>query len=182
METKKDIRKKVFAARASFSEIELEERSQRIYEKVTALPIFNQSDYIYAYIDCKKEVSTRQIIETAWKLGKKIAVPKVDGKKLIFYDLRSYDQLEEGGYHIPEPARGDIVDWENALMIMPGVAFDKQKHRVGYGGGFYDRFLEIHTQLVTIAVAFDFQIFDRVPFEKTDILPGSIVTETTTLI
>ena len=65
-------------------------------------------------------------------------------------------------------------------MIMPGVAFDRDNHRVGYGGGFYDRFLEKHPDILRVAVAFDFQIMDMVPTEPTDICPQIIVTESDT--
>ena len=75
-----------------------------------------------------------------------------------------------------EPARGEIVDWENPLMIMPGVAFTAQRHRVGYGGGFYDRFLEVH-KIPKVALAFEFQMMEEVPVEPTDILPDAVVTE-----
>ena len=83
-------------------------------------------------------------IEKAWADGKEIAVPKVQGLDMIFYKLTDFAQLEPGYYGIPEPVSGEIVQWEDALMIMPGVAFDRQNHRVGYGGGFYDRYLEKH--------------------------------------
>ena len=66
---------------------------------------------------------------------------------------------------------------QEALMIMPGVAFDRQNHRVGYGGGFYDRFLEKHPYITRVAVAFEFQMMSEVPVEPTDISPEIIVTE-----
>ena len=66
------------------------------------------------------------------------------------------------------------------MMVMPGVAFDPQNHRVGYGGGFYDRFLEKHPQIKRVAIAFDFQILLSVPTEPTDISPEVIVTENKT--
>lgn len=178
MEEKKLIRKTVFERRAMWSDEQVVKASEIIAQKVIETEMFQQARQIYAYVDYNREVSTRPIIEAAWKAGKEIAVPKVDGKALIFYDLKSYDQLEKGYYGILEPARGDIVEWENPLMIMPGVAFDCKRHRVGYGGGFYDRFLEKH-KIPTIAVAFDFQIMDQVPVEPTDILPDMIITETT---
>ena len=117
------------------------------------------------------------LIEEAWKAGKEVAVPKVDGKDMIFYKLTDFSQLEPGYFGIPEPARGEIVEWEDALMIMPGVAFDKNNHRVGYGGGFYDRYLEKHPDLKRIAAAFEFQILSEVPTEPTDISPEIVVTE-----
>lgn len=176
METKREIRKRVFALRKQYTDEQIMQMSHIVAEKVAAQKAFADAEQIYAYVDYNHEVSTRPIIEAAWKAGKQVAVPKVVGKDMVFYQLESYDQLEEGYFGIPEPARGTIVDWENPLMIMPGVAFDKQKHRVGYGGGFYDRFLETH-HIPTIAVAFSFQIMEEVPVEPTDILPGAIVTE-----
>ena len=96
---------------------------------------------------------------------------------MIFYKLTDFSQLEPGYFGIPEPASGEIADWPKALMIMPGVAFDRANHRVGYGGGFYDRYLEKHPQLERVAIAFSFQMLPEVPTEPTDICPQIIVTE-----
>ena len=122
-------------------------------------------------------IRDRYIIEAAWNDGKEVAVPKVVGQDMVFYKLTDFAQLEKGYFGIPEPARGEIVQWEEALMIMPGVAFDRQNHRVGYGGGFYDRFLEKHPYITRVAVAFEFQMMSEVPVEPTDISPEIIVTE-----
>lgn len=96
---------------------------------------------------------------------------------MVFYKLTDFSQLEPGYFGIPEPASGEIVDWPQALMIMPGVAFDRNNHRVGYGGGFYDRYLEKHPQMERVAIAFSFQMLPEVPTEPTDICPQIIVTE-----
>ena len=117
------------------------------------------------------------IIEAAWRDSKEVAVPKVVGQDMVFYKLTDFAQLEKGYFGIPEPARGEIVQWEDAMMVMPGVAFDKENHRIGYGGGFYDRFLEKHPQIRRVAVAFEFQMLPEVPTEPTDISPEIIVTE-----
>lgn len=178
MKEKKAIRKQIFAKRKEVSDEQIRDWSQSIADKVMGLEEFKNAAYIYAYVDYNREVSTRPIIEAAWKAGKKVAVPKVDGKDMIFYDFTTYDQLEPGYFDIPEPARGEIVNWEEAIMLMPGVAFDAARHRVGYGGGFYDRFLEANPKHPTIALAFDFQIVDAAPYEEIDILPGKVVTET----
>ncbi len=176
MEAKKVIRKQVFARRAEHTDEQIVKMSSIVAEKVINLPVFQEAKEIYAYVDYNHEVSTRPIIEAAWKAGKKVAVPKVVGKDMVFYQLESFDQLEPGYFNIPEPARGEIVDWEYPLMIMPGVAFDNQRHRVGYGGGFYDRFLEVHN-IPKVAIAFEFQMMEEVPVEPTDILPDAVVTE-----
>ena len=107
-----------------------------------------------------------------------MSVPKVVGKDMIFYRLTDFSQLESGYFGIPEPREdGEVTRWEDALMIMPGVAFDKNCNRVGYGGGFYDRFLEKHPKICRVAVSFSFQILEEVPTEPTDICPEIIVTE-----
>lgn len=177
METKQQIRKEIFAARKKCSDAQVEEWSQIITERVSLLPAFKNAKRILAYADYNHEVMTRYIIEAAWKAGKEVAVPKVNGKDMIFYKLEDFSQLEAGYFGIPEPARGEIVQWTQALMIMPGVAFDRENHRVGYGGGFYDRFLEKHTEVQRVAIAFDFQMRAEVPTEPTDICPQIIVTE-----
>lgn len=177
MEEKKRIRKQIFAARKERTQEQVEALSHIITDKVTALPEFAQAQRILAYADYNHEVVTRYLIEKAWKAGKEVAVPKVSGQDMIFYKLETFAQLSPGYYGIPEPAQGEVVQWEEALMIMPGVAFDAQNHRVGYGGGFYDRFLEKHPRTKTVALAFEFQIMEDVPWEETDIRPDCIVTE-----
>ena len=179
MEEKKVIRKQIFAARKACTDNQVEEWSKIIADKVAELPAFKNSERILAYVDYNHEVMTRFIIEEAWKAGKEVAVPKVVGKDMIFYKFLDFSQLEEGYFGIPEPARGETVDWADpkTAIIMPGVAFDRQNHRVGYGGGFYDRFLEKHTEIQRVAVAFDFQMVEEVPTEPTDICPHIIVTE-----
>lgn len=177
MEEKKAIRKQIFAARKAHTDEEIDKWSRIIADTVTNLPEYRDSDRLLAYADYNHEVMTGYIIETAWKDGKEVAVPKVVGQDMVFYKLTDFAQLEKGYFGIPEPARGEIVQWENAVMIMPGVAFDRENHRVGYGGGFYDRFLEKHPQIKRVAVAFDFQMMPEVPTEPTDISPEVIVTE-----
>lgn len=177
METKKDIRKRIFAARKACSDIEAATWSCMITERVLGLPAFKKAEKILVYADYNHEVMTGYLIEEAWKQGKEVAVPKVVGKDMVFYKLTDFSQLEPGYFGIPEPASGEIVDWEDALMIMPGVAFDKENHRCGYGGGFYDRYLEKHPLVERVAVAFSFQMVPEVPTEPTDICPQILVTE-----
>ena len=177
MEEKKAIRKQIFAARKAHTDEQIDEWSRKITDTFTELQEYKDCSRILAYADYNHEVMTRYMIEAAWKDGKEVAVPKVVGQDMIFYKLTDFGQLEKGYFGIPEPARGEIVQWEDALMIMPGVAFDRENHRVGYGGGFYDRFLEKHTKVRRVAVAFEFQMLPEVPTEPTDISPEVIVTE-----
>ena len=124
MESKKDIRKKIFAERKLRTDEQIEAMSLTITDKVTALPAFKNADRILVYADYNHEVVTEYLIKEAWKTGKEVAVPKVVGKDMVFYKLTDFARLEPGYFGIPEPVSGEIVNWSKALMIMPGVAFD----------------------------------------------------------
>lgn len=177
--TKKDIRSDVKAKRKEASSDEIHKKSQKIFESFVSLKEYQDAAAVLAYVDCKNEVETSQVIRQCWKEGKIVAVPKVFGKIMKFYEIHSFEDLEEGYYGIREPKHEGLkeIDRPDAVMILPGVAFDKKKHRVGYGGGFYDRYLEEHPDLTKIAFAFEFQIYDCVPHEVFDIQPEKIVTE-----
>ena len=177
MDTKKEIRKKVFAARKQHTDAWVEEMSKVITQRVVALPAFKHADRILAYADYNHEVITEYLIEEAWKAGKEVAVPKVVGKDMVFYKLTDFSQLEPGYFQIPEPASGEIVEWPIALMIMPGVAFDRENDRVGYGGGFYDRYLEKHPDHHTVGYAYAFQIYEHLPTEVFDRRVDRVLTE-----
>ncbi len=178
METKQQIRKEVSKRRKSASSQQIIENSEKICNTLCHLESFQKAEWVYIYIDYKNEVMTGAIVKRALAFGKHVAAPKVVGKDMIFYEIQSLNDLESGYFGIQEPREDlPVADCETAFLVMPGVAFDRQKHRIGYGGGFYDRFLEKHTKLYKTALAFEFQIFEKVPVEPTDILPDIVITE-----
>lgn len=178
METKSDIRKKVFRLRKETPREQILRDSHTICGRLTGLPEFSQASWIYLYIDCRNEVMTGEIFREAMNMGKQVAAPKVEGKEMVFYRISGEEDLEPGYFGIREPRQGlPAADGSNGFMVMPGVAFDRKKGRVGYGGGFYDRYLAAHPNLFTAAVAFEFQLFDQVPREETDIIPRCLITE-----
>ncbi len=177
MTDKKSIRKEIFKRRKEADPVQLTEKSRIICDKVIGLDAFQNSDTVFVYVDFKREVETKKIIETAWSMGKKVAAPRVEGRDMCFYLIQRMDQLEPGYFEIPEPTTGVPAEDEEAILIVPGVAFDRNRHRAGYGQGFYDRYLEKHPHHKTVAVAFDFQIVDEVPSEPTDICPQMVITE-----
>ena len=178
---KKDIRKQIFTQRAKVSEAFVQQQSTLIAEKIFALPQFLGASCIYVYMDYNKEASTRAIIEEAWRLGKKVAAPKVFGEDMRYFYIYSYEDVAPGYFNIPEPDETrnlkEAAD-ETALLLVPGVAFDKDRHRCGYGKGFYDRYLSRHTQHATVAMALDFQIVETVPSDVYDICPQMLITPT----
>ncbi len=181
---KKEIRAKVKQFRKEAAPEEIQQNSERICDTFLGLQEYNDAQVVFAYIDCKNEVQTKKVIEQCWKDGKKVAVPKVLGDYMKFYEINSYDDLEDGYFGIREPRYEQLQETvcEDGLIILPGVAFDDAKHRVGYGGGFYDRYLELHPHMKKIAFAFEFQMFSQVPFEPFDILPERIITENRIII
>ena len=106
METKKHIRQEIFARRKAAPEEQIRRDSRKIFELVRALPEYRQARCVYAYVDCRHEVMTREFIEAVWRDGKQAAVPKVEGKDMVFYFIESFEELEKGCYGIQEPATG----------------------------------------------------------------------------
>ena len=177
LETKKEIRHKIIRLRKEMDPLAWQEATKEITEKIIRHPRFLEETDIYCYVNYNGEVGTELLMEEAWKLGKHVWLPKVEGSEMEFYLVESRQELEPGAYGILEPARGQKADGKEGLMIMPGVAFDKDGHRIGYGGGFYDKYLEKHPELYAIAVAFELQKYPEIPWEEYDIRPQKIVTE-----
>ena len=183
MASKKEIRKYVFAKRKEMTQEEADRLSLSIYEKMIGLPEFREASCIYAYVDYNKEASTREIIKKAWAEGKRVAVPKVTGPhEMKYYYLEDFSQLKPGYFQIPEPEDCPEAAEEDAFLIVPGVAFDENRHRAGYGQGFYDRYLAGHRKHKTAAIAFEFQIVEEVPAEETDVFPDKVITESRIIV
>ena len=180
MDSKKDIRKHVLEKRNCISDKEWEDKSRLICKKVVTHPFFLHADAIYCYVDYRHEVGTRGIIEQAWKLGKKVAVPKVNGDEMEFYYIHSFDDLKDGYKGILEPEDIFLARDENAFVIMPGAAFDKSGNRIGYGRGYYDKYLYTHPDHKIIALAFELQMVNAIPVDIHDVCPDIIITEENT--
>ncbi len=178
MMTKKEIRKTVNARRRALPPEQEQTASEQIRDLLVSLPEYREASTVYCYVDYNHEVHTWPIMKRAMEDGKRVAVPRVNGKEMDFYYITSESDLEPGAFGILEPREGLSPAKEpEAFMVMPGVAFDRAHHRVGYGGGYYDRYLEKWTGLKPAAVAYECQIFDEVPFESFDIRPRILVTE-----
>ena len=159
---KKTARELVRNRKKQMTAEEIEAKSKCIVEKVVACPQYKQADTLYCYVSYNQEVMTKPLIFRALKEGKKVAVPKVTDRKIEFIYLTSLEELSKGFQGIEESIGTEIARADKVLMVMPGLAFDKLGNRVGYGGGFYDRYLEEHkeTAFFKLAVAFDFQIME----------------------
>ena len=177
MESKKDIRKCVLEKRSQMTQEEWDEKSHRIYEKVVTHPFFFDAKTVCCYVDFRREVGTKSIIEEAWRRGKQVAVPKIEDGQMNFYYIQSWQEVSEGYYGILEPNTMKHLHDETPLVIMPGAVFDRNRNRIGYGKGFYDRFLKAYPKSLTIALAFELQLVGEVPHEEHDIRPEVLITE-----
>lgn len=187
IEQKKKVRKIIIDKRSFLSEEEVKLNSQNIIEKILSLKEFKKSFSIMCYIDFKKEVETREFIRICLDKKKRVSVPVIVSadnglKMMIASEITSIeDDLEQNKFGIFEPKKEIIKEVkpdEIDLIIVPGLAFDVFKNRLGYGGGFYDRFLE-NTGLdcLKVGIAYDFQIIDKVPVEEYDKKMNNIITE-----
>ncbi len=175
--TKQEARTIVKQKKREMKSEEILKNSKIIFEKIVDLPEFQQNDKILTYVSYNQEVETHTFITQCIAQGKEVYVPKVHGKVMKFHRIHDLSELKPGTMGILEPVN-EPEEVSEGLMIMPGLAFDISRNRVGYGGGFYDKYLENHSKMQTIAVCFDVQIFDEILVEAYDLKPEMIVTET----
>lgn len=175
---KKTVRKIVREQKKQLSSEEINKRTQNILKNLYEMDVYKNSERIYVYVNYNQEVNTSLLIEEGLKAGKEIMVPRVDNERMDFYRIHSMKDLESGAYGILEPVYGCHPDDRyEGLMILPGLAFDRKYHRIGYGGGFYDRYLMEHPDFTRIALCYDFQIFDEIESEDYDIPVELVISE-----
>ena len=182
-ELKTQIREQAHAARKD--QLNKDEVSQTIVERVMQLPAYQQAKTVMFYVDVRTEVRTRQALPAALASGKRIVIPYcVDGELELFH-LESMDELELGMYRILEPkaelrtvlAKKTPVE-ELDLILVPGVAFDRRGGRTGHGKGYYDKLLEhALSRTPLVALAFECQLFPEIPMQDHDIYMDKVVTE-----
>ena len=173
---KKEIRKIIREKKAALSPEFITEYSALLAEEFVKQPFYQASDVLYVYLAYNEEIRTDELVRRAWADGKRVAVPKVlDQGVMEFYYIESFDGISEGYCGIPEP-EGDpalLAEDKRFLMLMPGMAYGRDHNRIGYGGGFYDRYLErklaAGAEFTTLALAYDFQILDTIPAEAHDL-------------
>lgn len=153
----------------------------KLTEHLTTSNVWRQADIIGITISHGFEWNTNPIIETAWRYGKKVCVPKCRPKErqLDFYIITSYDQLEVVYYNLQEPIphkTEKISKHKIDLLIVPGLLFDRKGYRIGFGGGYYDRFLTDFRN-TKLSLAATMQIIEEIPADPFDIPVDDIITE-----
>lgn len=167
---KQELRRAIREQKRAMSPEEIESRSAALGEQFAACEEYKNAKTIYGYLPYNQEVRTVPMLERAIRDGKRVAVPKVYGEEMKFLYLDDLTQVAKGYSGIPEPIADEPeADDETALVLMPGLAFDPQGHRIGYGGGFYDKFLSREPNHPTVALCYSFQVLPALETEEFDI-------------
>jgi len=178
------IREAILAKRNSQSFSECLGKSHKIKEKLFSLPEFKESSRVVFYLALPQEVQTKDMAREAIGLGKKVILPRVasTGDTLVLSEVRDIErELEPGMFGILEPKEGfyrPVTLAEAELIILPGIAFDLQGHRIGFGKGFYDKLLsQANAPIFTFGLAFEFQLVPEIPVVGHDVKMCKIITE-----
>ena len=167
---KKELRRTIRERKRAMTEEEIVSRSEKLGQLFAQSEAYKAAKTIYGYLPYNQEVRTVPMLEQALKDGKRVAVPKVYGDEMKFLYLDDLSQVEKGYAGIPEPIADEpVADDDTALVLMPGLAFDPQGHRIGYGGGFYDKFLAAEPNHPTLALCYEFQMLPELHTEEHDI-------------
>ncbi len=175
------VRKRMLAQRKALSAEAVRESSEAIRRQIVGLWEYAEARVIHCYVSAKhNEVDTRRLISGAFEEVKRIVVPLTDlRRRLDHSEIKGLDELERGVFGLLEPkeqCRRRIGIGEIDLVIVPGLAFDPRGNRVGFGGGFYDRFLS-EVQVPKVALAYSFQVVERIEAGPHDVRMDKVVTE-----
>ncbi|MCL2320872.1 MAG: 5-formyltetrahydrofolate cyclo-ligase [Oscillospiraceae bacterium] len=183
MKDKKEIRREVISIRENI-DIDIKNKNDKlICERLFCDEDFINSKEIFIYLSYNNEVNTYGIIKTSFELCKKVAVPKTvfKDRAMDFINLNNFNEIDKipiNKIGIKEPLEGEVLyPKETTLVIVPGVAFTLKGERIGYGGGFYDKYLIKYNIKNKIALCYEFQILEEIPVNEEDILVSKIITE-----
>ena len=168
---KKEMRAYIREKKRAMTERQIVSASARLGELFRDCELYKNAKTIYGYLPYNQEVRTVPMLEQAIRDGKAVAVPKCYGEEMRFLYITDFvNEVAPGYANIPEPIADEpVADDKSALVLMPGLAFDPQGHRIGYGGGFYDRFLSAEPGHPTLALCYGFQMMEHLETEEFDI-------------
>lgn len=182
--TKQQLRTRYLERRNELPAAERKEKSIRVIQNLRNLPAFQKADAVLIYLNYRSEVETIPFVEELLDHAeKKILVPKVFGMDIRFFQIESLKDVESGYQGILEPKEGTVEFSElellpkNCLMVLPGSVFDRKCNRMGYGKGFYDRFMKQVPEMYGAGLSFDCQLAPAVPVQEHDYRMDALVTE-----
>lgn len=171
------LREEYLRLRRGLHKEEVLEKSSKICKKLLKLPILKTAKTVSAYLPINNEVETKQIIDSLIRGGKRVFVPQFANYEYRFSEFKDWDDLAQGPLGILQPKKASQISADKLdVAILPGVAFDKRRVRLGYGKGVFDQLLE-GSKACRIGLAYYFQIVEKLPREKHDLTMDVIVTE-----
>src|SRR3989344_2331190 len=174
---KNQLKESILQKRNSLSKEEILEKSEKIRNNLFNLKPYKSSKTVMFFVSFNSEVHTHEMIEESLK-NKTVVLPKVAQHEIEASVIIDFDNLIPGKLGIPEPIETMKIAHKNIdLVLVPGIVFDKEGRRIGYGLGYYDKFLKKTPKAVKIGLAFDFQLVDKIPREMHDVPVDIIVTE-----
>jgi 5-formyltetrahydrofolate cyclo-ligase len=186
--TKRELRQTLGKLRDVLTPDEQQELSKAVSDRLFCMEVYKQCDMVFTYLSFRSEVHTKEIIGQALADGKKVYLPRIKQKDMNFYEMNDLDSLITSHYGIPEPPEEEKTRFiginENTgyqkLMLLPGLAFDPQGNRIGYGAGYYDKYLSKYEEnyFYKIALAYDLQVINRIEADVFDIKADAILTPT----
>lgn len=177
MDEKKICRQHMMERRDQIAREHVRQCGSLLLHHMMEISDFMKADLIGSFVSFGNEISTRELIDWCLSRGKRVAVPRVEGKEIRFYRISSREELIPGLWGIPEPVPDKKRIEVPGFMVVPGLAFDRKGFRLGYGGGYYDRYLTNHPDLITAGAGYEVQLIDKVPGEPHDLPVDYIVTE-----
>lgn len=176
--SKQAIRQRLLNQRQQLEVSVTARQSIAVQEYVLNSKVYTEAGSLALYISIRNEVCTDLVLQAALVSGKKVCCPRLEDGQIVFVEVCSQDDLQPGRYGVPEPQGQKIVLPESLdLILVPGVAFDSQGHRLGYGFGCYDRVLATCKNAEFIGLAYAFQVENRLPYEEHDIRLDYLATE-----
>ena len=179
MKSKNDLRSIIKKQRADMEENVRKVLDEKIYNNLIRNEAVRESRLFLVYASSPTETDTTRFINTLLSKGRQVAIPRCSGKDMRFFFIESLSQLRTSTFGVPEPddSRTESVsDTDGSVCIVPGLSFDRFGKRLGYGGGYYDRFLKDHP-CYSIGICYDSFFTDRLPAEEHDIGVSEIITE-----
>lgn len=173
---KDQLRKKVSSLKKEYTQSELYNRSLEVLSVLEITGIFQQAKTIFIYNNLEDEVQTLDFIQK-WITTKDFYLPAIESDEIVFRQYKPSIKFKQSSFGIMEPIGEDFIDYNKVdLIIIPGVAFDRKKNRMGRGKGYYDRFLT-KSNAPKMGICFEFQLFDNIPNDCNDIKMDYIVSE-----
>ncbi len=165
---KKALRKEMGRRRNSMEVEEIRVCQEKNIDHLRKWSLYRETGWVYSYISYKKEFPTHDLIPKLIEDGKRVAAPKVIGDQMKFFEIQSLSDCQPGCMGILEPVNCQKEIEDGELILVPGLAFDLGGGRLGYGGGFYDKYLDRFPNCITAAWIYDLQVIDQVPMEEHD--------------